>query len=90
MHVHDLYDYNAFKNIILLLNIMFFTNVFKMSHRHLVPYISKMQNFKTKNIEINSQQLKKQFELFKLKHQFREQEIENYHLQLKNSNRYMK
>ena len=68
---------------------MFFTNVFKMSHRHLVPYIYRMQNLETKYIEIESQQLKKKFELFKLKHQFRKQEIENYHLQLKNSKWYM-
>ena len=68
---------------------MFFTNVFKMSHRHLVPYIYRMKNSKTKYIEIQSQQLKNKFELFKLKQQFRKQEIENYHLQLKNSKWYM-
>ena len=66
---------------------MFFTNILKMSHRHLIPFARRKPTSDVTKafIKIEREKINN-----KLMIQLREQELRDYRLQMKNKDRYMK
>ena len=66
---------------------MFFTNILKMSHRHLIPFARRKPTSDVTKafIKIEREKINN-----KLMIQLREHELRDYRLQMKNKDRYMK
>ena len=66
---------------------MFFTNILKMSHRHLIPFARRKPTSDVTKafIKIEREKINN-----KLMIQLRQQELRDYRLQMKNKDRYMK
>jgi hypothetical protein len=66
---------------------MFFINILKMSHRHLIPFARRKPTSDVTKafIKIEREKINN-----KLMIQLREHELINYRLQMKNKDRYMK
>lgn len=71
---------------------MFFTNILKMSHRHLIPFARRKPTSDVTKafIKIEREKINNKLMIQLREQELREHELINYRLQMKNKDRYMK